>query len=202
MFSDEGLLRRRGAVRSRREHGSRRRAAHRRRRRGLDARGASWHRPRFDRGLSWSDCSRICGLIRGAGLLRAIMESARGAPIAVQRPRGAKRVIGAAPRRSDRCAIVRSSSVQSSCGNDTGRGRSRCDGRPGRKRSLLVPDGPHDPCELIRDSHGGNVVPATLLRLQRPVLQPRRIRACLSRDRGPTGHRELAACGGSHRPAC
>lgn len=35
----------------------------------------------------------------------------------------------------------------------------------GRKGSLLAPDGPDDPRELIRDGDGGNVVAAPLLRL-------------------------------------
>jgi len=68
-----------------------------------ERRGSAWA---SRSGARWSDCRRIFGLYRRACRLRAIMEiRARGANRCSTASR-ASAVIGASPRRSDRCAIV------------------------------------------------------------------------------------------------
>jgi len=74
---------------------------------GLDARGAPW----LFVVPGWlheeSDCSRIFGLVRGAVSAPGHHGNPRAGRQSLARPLTASRVIGVAPRRSDRCAMVR-----------------------------------------------------------------------------------------------
>jgi len=126
------------------------------------------------------------------------MESARGAPIAVQRPRGARRVIGAAPRRSDRYAIVRSSS----CSPPTEDERVGAVATRGAPAVQTVAAGARRPTRFVRACSRprlqqccARAAPACV----RPTVQCRGGRVCLRMTQERPVHRESAACGGSHR---
>lgn len=117
------------------------------------------------------DCSRISGLVVELSFLRAMMESARGEPIAL-RPSAASVVIGLSPRRSEPIChqSVGLETVGDGCPPVVD-GAFCSGGGSLMVRSSATPHGPGDPSEFVGECDGGLVMAAALFVVECPEFQ-------------------------------